>query len=95
MFRFSHLAAATFLSRGFRVYLCRSAVHTPLVAFGVLHLNCVAGIVITASHNPKEYNGYKVYDENGAQIIPPVDADIANAIQNNQVCMQQTLNPKP
>ncbi|CDI77757.1 phosphoglucomutase, putative [Eimeria acervulina] len=82
--RFSHLAAATFLSRGFRVYLCRSAVHTPLVAFGVLHLNCVAGIVITASHNPKEYNGYKVYDENGAQIIPPVDADIANAIQNNQ-----------
>ncbi|KAL8427507.1 hypothetical protein Efla_000544 [Eimeria flavescens] len=82
--RFSHLTAAVFLSRGFKVYLFHQQVHTPLVPFALLKLNCLAGVMITASHNPKEYNGYKVYEESGVQIIPPVDSDIANAIRNNE-----------
>ena len=53
---------------------------TPLVAFGVTHLGAAAGICVTASHNPKQYNGYKVYWGNGCQIIPPRDAAIAASI---------------
>jgi phosphomannomutase len=52
-------------------------VPTPLVAYAVRQLSATAGIVVTASHNPAEYNGYKLYASNGVQIIPPVDADIA------------------
>ncbi|KAL8442128.1 hypothetical protein Emag_006633 [Eimeria magna] len=82
--RFSHLTAAVFLNRGFKVFLFRAPVHTPLIPFAVRKLNCVAGVMITASHNPKEYNGYKVYDDNGVQIIPPVDVEIADAIRANE-----------
>jgi len=53
------------------------------VAFGVSHLNAAAGVCVTASHNPKQYNGYKVYWGNGCQIIPPHDAGIAAAIADN------------
>lgn len=58
-------------------------VPTPFVAFGVTHLKCAAGIMITASHNPKADNGFKVYWANGSQIIQPHDAGIATAISNN------------
>jgi phosphomannomutase len=53
---------------------------TPLTAFGLLHLGAAAAVMVTASHNPPEYNGYKVYWQNGAQIVPPHDAGIAQAI---------------
>lgn len=82
--RFSHIAAAVFLSRGIKVYLFHDPVHTPLVPFALRKLNCVAGVMVTASHNPKIYNGYKVYDSNGVQIIPPVDSHVAQAIRENQ-----------
>ena len=73
-------AAAVTAALGVRVHWIEGPNPTPLLAFGVKHLGAAAGIVITASHNPPEYNGYKVYWENGAQIIPPVDAGIAAAI---------------
>ncbi len=50
---------------------------TPVVAFGIRHLDCVAGVVVTASHNPAQDNGYKVYLGDGSQIVPPADAEIA------------------
>jgi phosphomannomutase len=65
---------------GLRVVLFREPVPTPLVGFTVKRLGAAAGVVVTASHNPPEYNGCKVYWENAAQIVPPVDARIAAAI---------------
>ncbi|CDJ37525.1 phosphoglucomutase, putative [Eimeria tenella] len=82
--RFANLAAATFLSVGFKVLLCGAPVATPLVAFAALQQQTVAAAAVTASHNPKAYNGFKVFDCNGAQIVPPVDSRIAQAIQQHQ-----------
>lgn len=79
-YRFAQDAASVFLGSGFKVFLTAQAQPTPIGAFGVLFSKAAAGVVITASHNPPEYNGYKVYWENGAQIIPPHDAGIANRI---------------
>jgi phosphomannomutase len=73
--------AAILAGAGIRVVLFREPVPTPLVGFTVKRLRAAAGVVITASHNPPEYNGYKVYWENAAQIVPPVDARIAAAIE--------------
>lgn len=67
---FSHTAANVLSGMGIRVYLHADARPTPQLSFSVRHLNALAGVVITASHNPKEYNGYKVYDEFGCQIVP-------------------------
>lgn len=72
--------ALVLAAQGFRVHLFPQLCPTPLVAFAVLQLKAVAGVMVTASHNPPEYNGYKVYAENGAQIIPPQDTMIAAAI---------------
>ena len=73
-------AAAILAANGIRVHWIEGAQPTPLLAFAVLRLGAAAGIMITASHNPPEYNGYKVYWENGAQIVPPIDSGIADAI---------------
>ncbi|GLC44800.1 hypothetical protein PLESTB_001212600 [Pleodorina starrii] len=80
---FARVTAAVFVSRGVRVALFRRLVPTPFVAAGVVELGAAAGVMVTASHNPKEYNGYKVYWGNGCQIIPPHDAGIAAAIAAN------------
>jgi phosphomannomutase len=77
----SEHTAAILASAGLRVVLFRTPVPTPLVGFSVKSLGAAAGVVVTASHNPPEYNGYKVYWENAAQIVPPVDARIAAAIE--------------
>jgi phosphoglucomutase / phosphopentomutase len=81
--RFALLTAAAALRAGVRVHLFRRLVATPLVPFAIRHLGAVAGVMVTASHNPKEDNGYKVYWENGSQIIPPHDAGISAAIDAN------------
>ncbi|KEP49502.1 phosphoglucomutase/phosphomannomutase, alpha/beta/alpha domain protein [Rhizoctonia solani 123E] len=81
--KWAQLTAAAFVSKGIKVYLHKGIVHTPLVPYTVSKLNAAAGVMITASHNPKEDNGYKVYWENAVQIISPHDAGIAAAIESN------------
>nr|AAH76840.1 Pgm2l1-prov protein [Xenopus laevis] len=81
--RFARLAATTFVSQGIKVYMFSDITPTPFVPYAVTHLNLCAGIMVTASHNPKQDNGYKVYWENGAQIIPPHDSGIAQSIEKN------------
>ncbi|MEG2708106.1 MAG: phospho-sugar mutase, partial [Vagococcus sp.] len=68
-------AAETLAAHGITSYVFESLRSTPELSFTVRHFNCVAGIMITASHNPKEYNGFKVYGDDGAQ-MPPHDADL-------------------
>lgn len=73
---FAREAACVLAGNGIQVYLFESLRPTPELSFAIRSLECIAGINITASHNPKEYNGYKVYWEDGAQ-LPPVHADVA------------------
>ena len=73
---FSDEAALCLNANGIKTYRFESLRPTPELSFSVRELGCIAGIVITASHNPREYNGYKVYWEDGAQITPPHDKNI-------------------
>ena len=73
---FADEAALCLNANGIRAYVFESLRPTPELSFAVRELSCIAGIVITASHNPREYNGYKVYWEDGAQITPPHDKNI-------------------
>ncbi|SDQ66264.1 phospho-sugar mutase [Flagellimonas zhangzhouensis] len=72
--------ADVFSANGIRVYLFSDLRTTPELSFAVKHLGCHAGIVLTASHNPPEYNGYKVYWADGGQIVPPQDGEIISEI---------------
>lgn len=81
--KFAELAAAVFTTKGIKVWWYEDLAHTPMVPFGVKVLGAAAGIMITASHNPAQDNGYKVYGSNGCQINSPTDAHIAAAILNN------------
>lgn len=78
--QFAIESACVFVSMGFKVYLTANSTPTPIAAYGVSQFGTAAGVVVTASHNPKEYNGYKVFWQNGAQIIPPHDSAIADRI---------------
>lgn len=82
---FAQVAANILSANGIVVYLYKELRPTPQLSFTVRHLGCHAGIVITASHNPREYNGYKVYWNDGSQVVPPHDKNIVkevNAITN-------------
>ena len=79
---FARLTAAVFMAKNIRVHWL-GQVHTPLVPYTVGKLNAVAGVMVTASHNPAADNGYKVYWSNACQIIPPIDLGIAQAIAEN------------
>lgn len=85
---FARIVANILTSNGIKVYLFESFRPTPELSFTVRHLGCDAGIVLTASHNPPEYNGYKVYWNDGGQIVPPHDkaiiAEVGN-VQPNQI----------
>ena len=73
---FSRYAAEVFSGNGIKTYLFRYPRPTPELSFAVSHLGCGMGVMVTASHNPPEYNGYKAYGPNGAQIISPTDKEI-------------------
>lgn len=74
------VVADVFSANGIDVYLFSDLRPTPELSFSVRYLGCQCGIVLTASHNPPEYNGYKVYWQDGGQLVPPQDADIMKAI---------------
>lgn len=83
LFRFARLSACVFLNHGIPVLLYSELVATPFVPFAITEKKCIAGIMVTASHNPKEDNGYKVYWGNGPQIITPHDKEIQKSIFEN------------
>ncbi|MCK9254742.1 MAG: phospho-sugar mutase [Bacteroidales bacterium] len=78
---FAKISASVLSANGIKVYLFDSLRPTPELSFTIRHLKCQSGIVITASHNPKEYNGYKVYWQDGGQIINPHDVGIINEVR--------------
>ena len=79
---FAHAAAEVLAKHGIRVYLFRDIVPTPVVSYALLQKKAVAAIILTASHNPPEYNGYKVYWKHGGQIIPPDDEMIIDEVRS-------------
>ncbi|MBP7210509.1 MAG: phospho-sugar mutase [Paludibacteraceae bacterium] len=78
---FSKITADVLSANGFRVYLFDEITPTPELSFAIRYLQCDTGIVITASHNPKEYNGYKVYWNDGGQLVPPHDNNVIAEVQ--------------
>lgn len=79
---FAKDAASVFCASGVQVFLFEEVAPTPVLSFAVRHLNASAGIVITASHNPKEYNGYKVYNQYGGQLVPSEANEVIKCIND-------------
>ena len=77
---FARISASVLMANGIHVYVFDNIRPTPELSYAIRHLQCKAGIMITASHNPKEYNGYKVFWEDGAQIIAPHDKNIIEEV---------------
>jgi len=77
---FAETTASVFAANGFTVYLFESLRPTPELSFAIRLLGCQAGVVCTASHNPKEYNGYKAYWNDGAQLTPPHDSNVMDEV---------------
>ena len=77
---FAKTTADVFAANGFTVYLFDALRPTPELSFAIRHLGCMSGVVVTASHNPKEYNGYKAYWNDGAQVIAPHDTNIIDEV---------------
>ncbi len=81
---FAEITALVFNANGIKTYLFETIVPVPELSYSIRKLQCIAGIMITASHNPAKYNGYKVYGEDGAQITSPVDLQIMQEVKNLQ-----------
>ncbi|MDD4009986.1 MAG: phospho-sugar mutase, partial [Fermentimonas sp.] len=84
--KFAEITADVFSANGIKVYLFENLRPTPLISYAIRKLGCQSGIMVTASHNPKEYNGYKAYWNDGAQVLAPHDRNIiaeVNRIKSN------------
>ena len=79
--QFSEIVAGIFSANGFSVYLFESLRPTPELSFAIRHLRCQSGVIITASHNPPEYNGYKAYWDDGGQVTAPHDKNIISEVR--------------
>ena len=77
---FAETVANVFAANGVKVYLFEALRPTPELSFAIRHLKCQGGVVITASHNPKEYNGYKAYWDDGSQLVPPHDKNVIKEV---------------
>ncbi|WP_109699537.1 phospho-sugar mutase [Chitinophaga deserti] len=78
---FAEVTANVMAANGIKVYLFEALRPTPELSFAIRHLGCQGGIVITASHNPREYNGYKAYWNDGAQLVPPHDKNVIKEVE--------------
>jgi phosphoglucomutase len=78
---FAEITAGVFAANGIRVFLFDSLRPTPELSFTIRHLKCQGGVVCTASHNPKEYNGYKAYWDDGGQLVPPHDKNVIKEVE--------------
>ena len=92
---FASIAANILAANEIQVYLFDSLRPTPELSFAVRHLQCNAGIMITASHNPKEYNGYKVYWNDGGQLVPPHDKNVINEVNKIKEVDQVKWDGRP
>lgn len=92
-YEFAHAAAEVLAANKIKVYIYKDLRPVPIVSFGVLHKKCIAGIMITASHNPPEYNGYKVYWEYGGQVLPPHDRGIIDEVNRVTQINHETFDP--
>ncbi|MFX1704672.1 phosphoglucomutase [Chitinophaga ginsengisegetis] len=79
---FAETVANVFAANDIKVFLFESLRPTPELSFTIRHLKCQGGVVLTASHNPKEYNGYKAYWDDGAQLVPPHDNNVIREVEN-------------
>ncbi|MFV0471226.1 MAG: phospho-sugar mutase [Paludibacteraceae bacterium] len=79
--KFAEISANIFSANGIKAYLFEDLRPTPEISFAIRELGCQSGIIITASHNPKEYNGYKAYWDDGAQMIAPHDVNVINEVE--------------
>jgi phosphoglucomutase len=78
---FSDTVANIFSANGIKAYIFEDLRPTPEMSFAIRHLGCLSGVIITASHNPKEYNGYKAYWEDGSQLVPPHDKNVIEEVK--------------
>ena len=78
---FSDTVANIFSANGIKAYIFEDLRPTPEMSFAIRHLGCQSGVIITASHNPKEYNGYKAYWEDGSQLVPPHDKNVIEEVK--------------
>jgi phosphoglucomutase len=92
---FAQVTANILSANGIEVYLFSELRPTPILSFAIRYLGCHSGIVVTASHNPKEYNGYKAYWGDGAQVVPPHDKNITSEVKLITSFEQVNFKPNP